>query len=56
LPALLVLSADTGSTGLSSFVVEANFRDSFCVAHPTPRFAAVLDGLPNAVVANKVSS
>ncbi|KAI3433758.1 hypothetical protein D9Q98_003565 [Chlorella vulgaris] len=51
---ITVCLPNTGSTGLSSFVVEANFRDSFCVAHPTPRFAAVLDGLPNAVVANKV--
>ena len=46
--------ADTGRTGLSSYIVEPNFRDCFCVAHPTPRYAAVLDALPQAVVADKV--
>ena len=50
----LLLFADTGRTGLSSYIVEPNFRDCFCVAHPTPRYAAVLEALPQAVVADKV--
>jgi hypothetical protein len=36
--------------------VEPNFRDSFCIAHPTPRYAAVLEGLPSAAVADRVSA
>jgi hypothetical protein len=51
----LFLLADTSATGLATYVVEPNFRDSFCVAHPTPRFSAVLEGLPSAVVAERVS-
>lgn len=35
-------------------IVEPNFRDCFCIAHPTPRFEALLDALPSAVVASRV--
>lgn len=46
---------DTSRTGLGTYIVEPNFRDSFCVAHPTPRYAAVLEGLPAAVVIDRAS-
>lgn len=54
-PSPLTLPADTSATGLATYVVEPNFRDCFCVAHPTPRFTAVLEALPAAVVAERVS-
>lgn len=40
--------------GLSTYIVEPNFKDAFCVAHPTPRYAALLEGLPAAVVTSQV--
>lgn len=48
-------ATDTSMAGLSTVIVEPNFRDCFCIAHPTPRFAALLDALPSAVVASRVS-
>ena len=48
--------ADTSTTGLSGYIVDPNFRDCFCIAHPTTRYAAVLDGVPAAVVADRVST
>lgn len=48
--------ADASCTGLTAVIVEPNFRDCFCVAHPTPRFAAVLDGTPSVLVASKVGA
>ncbi|PRW58535.1 hypothetical protein C2E21_2841 [Chlorella sorokiniana] len=44
---------DAGCTGLETFVVDPNFKDTMSVAHPTPRYAALLDSLPAAVVASK---
>lgn len=46
--------ADASLTGLATYIVEPNFKDSFCVAHPTPRYDALLSGLPVAVVASTV--
>lgn len=48
-------AADASLAGLSTVIVEPNFRDCFCIAHPTPRFEALLDSLPAAVVASRVS-
>lgn len=47
-------AADAGCTGLATFIVDPNFKDTLSVAHPTPRYAALLDSLPSAVVASKV--
>ena len=47
-------TADAGCTGLATFIVDPNFKDTLSVAHPTPRYAALLDSLPPAVVASKV--
>ncbi|KAL4430658.1 hypothetical protein ABPG75_005914 [Micractinium tetrahymenae] len=52
---ITVCLPDTSRAGLSTVVVEPNFRDCFCIAHPTPRFEALLDGTPSAVVASKAA-
>ena len=49
-------SADSSAAGLATYIVEPNFRDCFCIAHPTPRFAALLDGVPPVAVASKVGA
>ncbi len=54
LPCPPLAAADAGCTGLATYIVEPNFKDTLSVAHPTPRYAALLDSLPPAVVASKV--
>lgn len=51
---LLTLCTDGGDSGSSTFVVDPHFRDSFLVAHPTPRYAALLEALPQEVVTTQV--
>lgn len=52
---ITVCLPDNSSAGLASYIVEPNFRDCFCIAHPTPRFSAVLDGVPTVAVVTKAS-
>jgi hypothetical protein len=47
-------AADGSDSGSSTYVVDPNFRDSFVVAHPTPRYSAVLEGVDQEVVATQV--
>lgn len=48
--------ADASSAGtLGTYIVDPAFRDAFAVAHPTPRYAAIVASLPQEVVATPVS-
>ena len=49
-----VCMPDASDAGLHCVVVDAAFRDSFSVAHPTPRYQTILDAVPSVVVTSKV--
>ena len=52
----LFTHADAASpAGMKTVIVETAWRDSFSVAHPTPRYAAILAACPSTIVADRVS-
>lgn len=49
---VVVAAADPSATGsLGSYIVDPSFRDAFAIAHPTPRYAAIVASLPQEAVA-----
>lgn len=48
---VVVAAADASDAGVATYVVDPCFREQFEIAHPTPRYDAIVKSLPQEVVA-----